>query len=218
MTVSMRQLTAAALALLATLAAGRAFAQEPTSPPPVVGGMAGVFGERGQIVISNDLVFDGPAVNLFHESHSTTGASSTTAFQLRPEIDYFISPSVSVGGVLGVVRASDNSTNGGSATTISLGARGGYNMPLTPMVSVWVRLGLSYERISFSGGGGPDVSAYKIPLSLFAAFLWHPIPHFFLGAGPAFATDLTSKVEGNDADKVTDIGITSVIGGYFGGP
>lgn len=227
MTGSARQLVAAAIALFPALIAGRALAA--TDLPPAVGGTVGVFGERGEIVISHDIPFGGatfggrtggisPQLNLVHESQSMSGPSGNL-IQIQPALDYFISPGVSVGGTVGISRGSGEVTFGGmtfssTTTIVTLGARAGYNVPLGPVSSVWIRGGLAYAHASETG----SPSFYTVPLTLFAGLLWHPVPHLFLGGGPALATDLIAKSGGNDAPKTTDIGLTSVIGGYFGGP
>jgi hypothetical protein len=41
---------------------------------------------------------------------------------------------------------------------------------------------------------------------------------FFIGGGIRVATDLVSKVESVDGFKLTEIGLLSTLGGYFGGP
>jgi len=83
-------------------------------------------------------------------------------------------------------------------------------------LSLWPRLGIAYNHESFSVGS-TDQSGYSLALRISVPVLWHPSSHFFLGAGPAFSTELLSKVEGVDQGKATDIGLTALIGGYFGG-
>ena len=50
-------------------------------------------------------------------------------------------------------------------------------------------------------------------------FLYAPAPHFFLGGGPLFRTDLSSSVSsGNvsgDGEKLTAFGVSFLVGGYF---
>jgi hypothetical protein len=197
---------------MAVALGGRASAQETVPPPassspPVVGGSVGYFGEHGQIAISGDMKF-----NLLHESRSMNGGTSTS-FELQPALDYFVSTNVSVGGLVGIAH---DSAGNESSTTISIGPRVGYNINIGSAASLWIRLSLSYEHQSFSTGP-VDSSGYAIPLALFAPFLWHPVPHFFLGAGPFLTTDLVAKFEDRNFPKRTDIGLASTLGGYFGG-
>ena len=56
-----------------------------------------------------------------------------------------------------------------------------------------------------------------IPLVVTVPVLWHPASHFFLGLAPTLRTDLVAKLEGMNIGKTTDVGLTAVIGGYFGG-
>ena len=178
--------------------------------------MPGNFGSLGQIVISTDLPLGvtSPALSVVHSSLSMGGGSSTT-FGIQPSADYFFAPNMSLGGLVGIVKTSFGS-GGGDITAISIGARFGYNLALSPTVSLWLRGGLTYTHSSVSSGG-MDFSGYFIPLTIFAPVLWHPAQHFFVGLGPVFVTDLIAKTEGNDAQKETDFGVQAVIGGYFGG-
>jgi hypothetical protein len=219
-----RHLFAAAVALIAMAGTARAQTPEatpvaaptdPTSTPPATststgGDPASAFGLLGQIVISGEL-----QASIVHESVSMGGASSTN-ITVQPALDYFVMPNVSVGGA---VVISHGSFAGGSGTVMEIGllARAGYNLHLAPMVSLWPQLELGYLHDSISGGGGgASVSGYVVPLQIFAPFLFHVTTHLFVGIGPVFKTDLLSKFQSNDAPKTTDIGISSVVGGYFG--
>lgn len=211
-------MTVAFTLTVATFAGGgRALAQETVPPPmasgpPPVGGSVGYFGERGQVVISGDFKF-----NILRESLSSVGGSeggSSTSYELQPALDYFVSPNISVGAVLGLRRDVEDGAN---ATSFTLAPRVGYNFVLTNAVSLWVRLGLGYQRESYGGTASALASRYAIPVSLYAPILWHPATHFFIGIGPFFARDVIAKSAGEDIPKRTDIGLSSTIGGYFGG-
>ena len=192
----------------------------PASPPPVAttaaGGaedVAAGFGMLGQIAISGEL-----QASFTHESTSSPGgggSSSINVVSFQPALDYFVAPNVSVGGAL-VITHGDSGSGSGSETAVGILARAGYNLHLAPIVSFWPQLAIGYLHDSFSGGGASG-SGYSVPLQLFAPILVHVTTHLFVGIGPAFSTDLLSKVEGMDAGKITDIGISSVVGGYFGG-
>ncbi|MEP6652494.1 MAG: hypothetical protein ABJA82_03995 [Myxococcales bacterium] len=198
--------------VMALAVGGRASAQESVAPPdssspPVIGGSVGYFGEHGQIAISGDMKF-----NLLHESRSMNGGS-TTSFLIQPALDYFVSTNVSVGGLVGLQRDPEFP---GHSTTIFIGPRVGYNIGIGSAASLWIRLSLTYEHTTYVDAVFPG-SGYAIPLELHAPFLWHPVPHFFLGVGPSLRTDLVAKFEGRDSYKRTDIGVESTVGGYFGG-
>lgn len=208
-------LLAAVGMLCATLGTARAFAQEPpppSAPPPPVGGSLGVFGERGQFVVSSDLDFQ-----LSHSSWSMGGGSSVL-FTLTPSLDYFISPNFSVGGLVTFTHQTNVASPIGVAdmTLFGLGARAGYHIVLTNVLSLWLRGGLVYLHDSWDTGPVDD-SGNLFQLQLFAPVLWHPAPHFFIGAGPALTTDLVSSFGDNDRAKETSFGILSTIGGYWGG-
>lgn len=211
------RLLATATLLIATFATAQAFAQDPTPatppPPPPVGGSLGYFGERGQFVVSSDLDF-----TLQRTSRTMNGGSSTS-FSIAPGLDYFISPNFSVGGRLFFGYSSGSSGNGAAdvdLTVFGLGARAGYNIVLSNAFTWWINGGLVYFRDSFEVGG-TDGSGNRFQLQVFAPFLWHPASHFFIGLGPAFATDLVSSFEGEDVSKETSFGLLSTIGGYWGG-
>jgi hypothetical protein len=183
------------------------------APAPVAGDVAAGFGQLGQIAISGDL-----QATFTHESTSVpagTAPPSTNTISIQPSLDYFVAPNISVGGAIPITHGDLGGV--GTATGIGLLARGGYNLHLAPMLSLWPQLSIGYVHLSVSPtGGGSSVSGYNVPLRIFVPLLIHPTEHFFVGIGPVFQTDLISKVSGNDADKTTDVGVASVVGGYFG--
>jgi len=227
----MRRSLAVMTMLALTSLAGAAGAQPAGAPPPVPEGapatpvaaaapaaagaedIAAGFGLPGQIAISGDL-----QASFVHESQSAVGggsSSSVTVVSITPSLDYFVAPNVSVGGALQITHG-DFGSGSGTVTGIGLLARAGYNLHLAPMLSFWPQLQLGYVHQSFSGGGA-SASGYTVPLAIFAPLLVHITQHLFAGIGPIFSTDLISKVQSNDASKATDIGISSLVGGYFGG-
>ncbi len=202
----------------------------PAAPAPMPAPMpaqateaATAFGAVGQLVLSADLPFmhSGPQFAIVHESVSMGGGSATLV-DIQPSIDYFVAPNFSVGALFGIEYGSLDDNNailpaGATVTVISVEGRVGYNVPLADGVSIWPRLGIGYQHQSVSTSGQPDTTSYIIPLSITVPVLWHPGGHFFVGAGPAFMTQLVSKTEGNDNAKTTDYGITALVGGTIGG-
>jgi hypothetical protein len=211
------RMLAIATLLTATFAAAQAFAQDatPATPPPIppVGGSLGYFGERGQFVVSSDLDFT------LQRNSFSMGGGSNTVFAISPALDYFVSSNFSVGGRLHLGYASTSADGGGDVdiTTFGLGARAGYNIVLNNVFTWWINGGLLYFRDSIDAGALGDASGNRFQLQVFAPFLWHPASHFFIGVGPAFATDLVSTYGGEDAAKQTSFGLLSTIGGYWGG-
>ncbi len=186
--------------------------------PPAPNG----FGSPGQVALDVDVPFQNEASQLaiVHSSVSM-GGTTENIISIQPSLDYFVAPHVSVGGLLGYTRGSvDLAQSGlggsGTVTELAAGARVGYDIPLTGLLSLWARIELVYVHVSTSGGTA-GASGYAIPLIINVPLLIHPAPHFFLGAGPVFETELVSKQASQDTAKSTHYGIQGVIGGYFGG-
>src|SRR6185503_6103577 len=107
-----------------------------------------------------------------------------TIIGIAPSADYFVAPNISVGALIGYASGSSSFMGvSGDATAFAIFARGGYSMMLTDVISFWARLGIGYVYNSQSAGGMSQ-SGYTIPLIVEVPILWHPAPHFFLGAGP----------------------------------
>jgi hypothetical protein len=197
---------------------------EGTQPPPPTSTSAGFgMGRQGQIVLAADLplLTSSPLFSMVRSSSSFMGASSSSwDITLAPSGDYFIAPNISVGALVGF---SSYPVGAGDATTFGLMPRAGYSFPLTDVLSIWPRLGIGYFYTSVSPtGGGGSLSGYTIPFFVDLPILWHPAPHFFIGAGGMFKTELVNKVDGPggttvDGAKTTNLGLTTLIGGYFGG-
>ncbi len=176
----------------------------------------GAFSKAGQIAISGDL-------QLQFESRSTKAAAgpdpdSQTTITIAPALDYFAIDGLSVGGQLGYSSTSQGDL---SASAIIIGPRVGYNLGLTENISLWPRLAFQYRIVNLSRDNPPpatgttDVSGNKMTVGVDAPILFHPAEHFFIGLGPYFEMDLSSKIEGDDADKDTAFGLKSVVGGWF---
>lgn len=214
----MRRLLRSATILLAMTTATAARAQAPEGAPPVVpaattsapADVAAAFGQVRQIVVTGDA-----QVSFAHNSASGGGGSSNT-LTLMPSASYFVVPNVSVGVGL-LIQHGSNSFNTGvgsfsaDVTTIGLILSGGYNLHLTPVLSMWAQLALGYAHTSTSSGN-MSASGHTVPLGISVPFLYHPVEHFFFGLGPSFTTELSSS----SSSKETSIGISSVVGGYFG--
>jgi hypothetical protein len=190
-------------------------------PAPAAAGPT-AFGALGQLVLSADLPIlqSSPQFAIVRETQSM-GGQSATLVDIAPSVDYFVMPNLSIGALLGIEYGSLDASGtafpaGATVTQISVEGRVGYNIPLGEGVSIWPRLAIGYQHTSVSDNG-MDATGYVIPLSVTVPVLWHPGDHFFIGAGPAFLTQLVSKTEGNDQPKTTDYGITALIGGTIGG-
>jgi hypothetical protein len=164
--------------------AGRARAQgEPAAPPAAFAPVAAKgmgFGSQGQIAISGEL-------RLHLQDDYVL---------VQPALDYFIVQSVSVGGLLGAEFRGDDETS------LTIGLRAGYNLNITERFSFWPTVGVYVNR--WSNRTDSNVTSR---LGIYAPFLFHIVPHLFVGLGPFFNLPLG---EGDDS-----IGITSVVGGWF---
>jgi hypothetical protein len=155
----------------------------------------GPFGDAGQ------LVFSMASEPEFPFRFSKTGGGDWS-LRLRPSLDYFIKEHLSVGGLVRI------DTDGGQ-TTIGLGARVGYDLALASAVSLWIRGGLSYDHTSVKMGGSSSVTT----LDVLVPFLFHLVPHFFLGVGPFFSQPLTNNEPNGNKDAT--FGLTAIVGGYL---
>jgi hypothetical protein len=179
-------LLASASTGISTLLASPARAQNGFARNPDAG--AG-FGAPRQIVITGAF-----------EGHLHNGWE----LRLHPSVDYFIAPNVSVGGVIGIQYNSGNP----SVTTIDVGARAGYNLHIVDQFGFWPMAGIYFSstRVS-STATTPSSSSNSTFLGIFAPFLVHIVPHFFVGAGPSFNLAL-----GNGGNSY---GLDTVVGGWF---
>jgi hypothetical protein len=170
----------------------RVHAQTQTQPPPAAGGggLGQGFGEAGQIAISGEL-------NAFFSK--TNHAGWTAA--ITPALDYFILPSISVGGAV-TALIGDNSRTG-----IGVAARAGYNLNVTENLGAWPIAGIGYARES-SGSGAASSTLAATFAHLYLPILYHFVPHVFAGIGPFY--DLRIAGDGNSS-----YGVRSTVGGWF---
>jgi hypothetical protein len=167
------------------------------------------FGGKGQLAISSDA-----ALSISNTSLSG-GKGSTTTLQVAPAVDYFVIRSLSVGGS---VLLNYSSAGSGHSTSFGIGPRVGYNFPLSDLVSVWPKAGMSISSTSQSidvvnavtnTTSSTSTSNTAIALNLFVPLMFHPAPHFFAGFGPFLDTDLSGD------SKATTFGGKLTIGGWL---
>jgi len=170
------------------------------------------FGFAGQITISDDL-------QMIATRNSTEGqGASLTIIQLRPALDFFAIPSLSIGGQLIIgYNSIDRSGSSISASELGLLVRVGYSVAITDTTSIWPRVALGYDHKSGDLNGPQNVSANLVPFVVFVPIVFQPAPHFFIGGGPSYSTTLLSEVEGVDQPRSSTIGIEATLGGYFRG-
>ncbi|HZL17398.1 MAG TPA: hypothetical protein VFG23_06605 [Polyangia bacterium] len=196
------KLTSAALLTLALVTVPRmAQAQDTPAPPPPSGGsgfapvaaLGGGFGGTGQWVFSMETADPGSGSFFIH------GSNGNATISLNPAVDAFIASNVSVGG--SVTFTHDSS--GAGSTSIGIGARAGYNLNITGQIGFWPSLRLFAEHQNVDHNGSSASS-----FGVFAPFLYHPTPHFFLGAGPDFNLGLSGG-------SYKEYGIDFIIGGWI---
>ena len=174
-------------ALLVLPARADAQTAPPPAPAPTGGGGLGQgFGDTGQIVIS------GEAQAFF----SKTNKEGWTA-AISPALDYFVVPSVSIGGSVTALIGNNSRVGFGAS------GRAGYNLNVTENLGVWGKVGVAYQHASVG-----NLSASTTWLTLFVPILYHLMPHLYIGAAPYY----NLKVAG---DGEHNYGFTYVIGGWL---
>ena len=180
-------LTVFSLTVVASLMGAASASAQAAFASPSGGG--GGFGAPGQFVITGDF-----------EGHLRKGWE----LRLHPSLDYFIAPNISVGALVGLTY--DSGTP--STTTIDLGVRAGYNLPIVDRVNFWPKVGIVFSnRRTSSTATMPSNSSSSTALQIAAPFLYQLVPHLFVGAGPYFILPLDNS--GNS------YGVETVVGGWF---
>lgn len=189
--------------LLALLLAGSAraqdtddsapFAANKTTPAPFAVAPSSGFGAIGQWVLTMRTTEDG-GYFFFHKP-----SGGDWALSLHPALDYFITGRISVGGTVGIYY----SPAAAGSTVLDVGARAGFNLNITDHVGWWPNVGLSAHHQNID-----HTSSTSTALNVFAPFLYHLVPHLFVGVGPSFAFQLS----GGDGKAY---GLDFVIGGWL---
>jgi len=167
------------------------------------------FGESGVIAVE-------AATGLEVSSTSTKAAQgedpeSVLKLRVEPSFHYFVATNLSVGALIAydLEKAGDDKLQ-----EIAFGPLVGYNLPVAEHLSLWPKVGGAYVLVSeelagVHGSGNAVVALAEVPL------LVHLAPHFHFGVGPFVRMDLVSKLEGEDADKRTTVGLLGSIGGWL---
>ena len=139
------------------------------------------FGADDQIVLSDELQF---------QLKKPEGRG--WELHLQPSLDYFIGRHISVGGLVSI----DASDGGGR---FGVGGRAGYAIPLGDRVTFW-------PLVMIKGVRADEKTSTELWVK--APFLFHIVPHFFVGAGPYFFSQMTGG-------SYSEFGLSSIVGGYF---
>jgi len=165
------------------------------------------FGQQGGIVPLGSFSYSS------NTSKPTSGDSSTTStLNFSPGVRYFVAEKIAVGGDLTFTKFTPE--KGDSTTWTGLKIAGAYNIGINNDWSVFPEVSIAYKSMSIG-----DNSGTKTTFGLFVPFLWHAAPHFFIGIGPFYNTDISSKVKSGstEADGSTDsaYGLMTTIGGWL---
>ncbi|HEX2675560.1 MAG TPA: hypothetical protein VHM19_02950 [Polyangiales bacterium] len=166
-------------------------------------GPAEQFGEKTTLAISSDAAFT-------IQRTSTSGVSGgTTTISLAPAADYFVGKELSLGGFLGFEYTKAGNNHG---LRFAIGPRVGYNFPLSDLVSIWPRAGVSLAATDATTStplGKTSKSDTTFALNLFVPIMFHPATHFFVGFGPFLDADLSGDT------RTTIFGGRLTVGGWL---
>src|ERR1022692_2281679 len=166
---SMLRISPLAFTLLA-LGASPSRAQDSFSPAPpgeappapfaAAAAPGGGFGAIGEWVLSMQTTAFGGSSGGFLFLHKQSGGDYQIA--VHPGIDYFLTHSVTVGGMAGIDHSS------GGSTTEGIGARAGFNLNINDRIGFWPTAGVFGSHTS-----NPDhTSSSSAGLLIFAPFLY----------------------------------------------
>jgi hypothetical protein len=192
------------------------------------------FGGPGQLAITDDQPIGAVGATNFISpvppgSNSTVsfefasvsgGGGSGTALALSPAMDYFVIRNLSVGAsaLFGVLSpAHPKGSPDETLTLFGIAPRVGFNVPFTDTVSWWPKAYFGYTTASASSSG-PSNGQNEMAIGIYAPFMFQPSPHFILGIGPNFSTQLSNNATSGDASvsqpKITEVGIQATVGGW----
>jgi hypothetical protein len=181
------------------------------------------FGERGQIVLGNNLV-----ANLNWLAYAGTGASSFTG-AVGGSVDYFLASHFFFGAFasesygLGKGAATANVAAARSShNTVYFGPRLGADVPLGRWLSVEAIGSLEFGIENYDETSGQTENKYSgsiAAIDLFAPLLVHPAQHVFFGLGPFIYYEYSHSISYPGAPSFqnteTEYGLSSVIGGWL---
>lgn len=201
----------------------------PAAPatPHRVGPSEPPFGAPGEVVVTNAL-----SVGLYTTAYDRSPATFRGA-AFSPGVDVFVVRDVSLGIDLDLAVGHSTAYADGltlvstKATTVAVGPRVGFNLHLGESWSFYPRLTFGYrtthvaqhEPVVDPRTSRPDteVNTYGAWIGVFAPLLYHPAPHFFIGAGPSLHHDLGGGQSQPEGAR-TSIAARTVVGVWWGGP
>jgi hypothetical protein len=231
-----RRWTATVIGALVMLGAGSAWAQEP----------AAAFGSQRGVAITAERLFGFLYVN---ETQTTAGVDRTSHVtsislignslslltlyaQPRLAADWFPIERLSVGASATYSRASTSidapagtTTSTPTYTAYIIAPRVGYALPISPIVSLWPRVGFTYAHLGFESTNGgingnttttSGQSLYAVTIE--APFVFVIAPHLFLSLAPTVDLGVggsNSATATSTSLKETDFGLLAGLGGYL---
>lgn len=177
----------------------------------------GQFAEPGQWVLDDRFALyaaHGGPVDTDHD-YSANGV------RFAPSAAVFVARRFSVGLGLQLERQwtwFEGSKLHGALNRVAVIPRVGYALPLGSHFDLWPEVGvrLGENSQSQSGSQTSKYNSTDVELLVTAPVLWHPVPHFFVGAGPTFNYDFFGDQSHSLRPAYSSLGLTSLIGGYFG--
>jgi len=165
-----------------------------SAPAPFSASPSAGFGAIGQWVVSLRTTGDGGGYAFFHKP-----SGGDWELTIHPSIDYFITNSVSLGATFGY-HYSPAATG---TTVVDVGARAGFNLTINDNIGFWPSAGVSASIDSRNHNTNTSAS-----FGIFAPFLYHLVPHLFVGVGPSFSVQLN---DGNGKQY----GLDFILGGWL---
>ena len=164
------------------------------APAPFAASPSAGFAALGQWVLSLRTTGDGGGYFFFHKP-----SGGDWELSLHPSIDYFITSSVSLGATFGYTY----SPAATGTTVLDLGGRAGFNLTINDNIGFWPSAGVGVN-VNSSNHSTNTSAAFAI----FAPFLYHLVPHLFVGVGPSFSVQLN---DGNGKQY----GLDFILGGWL---
>ncbi len=205
----------------------------PVPPPvpvsvPVAAAAAAPPARPSRLGDARVLVVNGTVSGTIDRSDTAPSIYDVT---IAPALDYFLAENFSVGvsPLLGYQHTTPSGTQG--ETLWKWGASGqlGFNVWLTERLSLWPKAFLQFVQFRATTdvpavvpsntavvvpAAVPDV-ANVVSAGIYAPFLFHLAPHFFVGLGPSFSVDLYATAIQGTSTHASAFGLSSTVGGWL---
>jgi len=182
---------------------------------------AELFGGPGQVVLTT-----ATDASIGHRTYSNSKGSETY-LTIEPGIDYFVTDHASIGATLVIAHSGGTGLDYSgtrtefASTSFGLELGAGYNLRLSAIASIWLRGNVgfgSFDSSVSSASGTNQHNGTRGWVDASTPLLVHPATHFFVGAGPFLFRELSNWDQYNRENKATRLGLSLVLGGWFGGP